>query len=30
MQRLLREVAEGRNLRDTSTLVDPKVFEKVV
>ncbi|MDO1482136.1 AMP-binding enzyme, partial [Rhodococcus ruber] len=26
MRRLLRDVAEGRELGDTSTLVDPKVF----
>ncbi|WP_405539469.1 acetate--CoA ligase [Streptomyces sp. NBC_00075] len=27
MRRLLRDVAEGRELGDTSTLVDPKVFD---
>ena len=29
MRRLLRDVAEGRDLGDTSTLVDPKVFESI-
>ncbi|WP_406237910.1 acetate--CoA ligase [Nocardia sp. NBC_01009] len=29
MRRLLRDVAEGRELGDTSTLVDPKVFETI-
>ncbi|MEU4315505.1 acetate--CoA ligase [Nocardia sp. NPDC024068] len=29
MRRLLRDVAEGRELGDTSTLVDPKVFENI-
>jgi acetyl-CoA synthetase len=29
MRRLLRDVAEGRELGDTSTLVDPKVFEDI-
>ncbi len=29
MRRLLRDVAEGRELGDTSTLVDPKVFEAI-
>ncbi|MGW0173464.1 acetate--CoA ligase [Rhodococcus sp. NPDC003322] len=29
MRRLLRDVAEGRDLGDTSTLVDPKVFEAI-
>ncbi|BDU01388.1 acetate--CoA ligase [Nocardia sputorum] len=29
MRRLLRDVAEGRELGDTSTLVDPKVFESI-
>ena len=28
MRRLLRDVAEGRDLGDTSTLVDPKVFDR--
>ena len=27
MRRLLRDIAEGRDLGDTSTLVDPKVFD---
>jgi acetyl-CoA synthetase len=29
MRRLLRDVAEGRELGDVSTLVDPKVFEAI-
>ncbi|WP_330252814.1 acetate--CoA ligase [Nocardia sp. NBC_00565] len=29
MRRLLRDVAEGRDLGDTSTLVDPNVFEAI-
>ncbi|MEU5761835.1 acetate--CoA ligase [Nocardia sp. NPDC047648] len=29
MRRLLRDIAEGRQLGDTSTLVDPKVFESI-
>ncbi len=29
MRRLLRDVAEGRELGDTSTLVDPSVFEPI-
>jgi acetyl-CoA synthetase len=29
MRRLLRDVAEGRELGDTSTLVDPQVFESI-
>ncbi|MFF7944369.1 AMP-binding protein, partial [Nocardia gamkensis] len=29
MRRLLRDIAEGRELGDTSTLVDPKVFESI-
>ncbi|TLF78312.1 acetate--CoA ligase [Nocardia cyriacigeorgica] len=29
MRRLLRDVAEGRELGDTSTLVDPNVFEAI-
>ena len=29
MRRLLRDVAEGRDLGDTSSLVDPKVFEAI-
>uniref|UniRef100_UPI003F683C2E AMP-binding enzyme n=1 Tax=Nocardia noduli TaxID=2815722 RepID=UPI003F683C2E len=29
MRRLLRDVAEGRQLGDTSTLVDPTVFEAI-
>lgn len=29
MRRLLRDVAEGRELGDTSTLVDPSVFEDI-
>ncbi|WP_216917614.1 acetate--CoA ligase [Nocardia noduli] len=29
MRRLLRDVAEGRQLGDTSTLVDPTVFESI-
>ena len=29
MRRLLRDVAEGRELGDTSTLVDPTVFEAI-
>ncbi|GAA5075085.1 acetate--CoA ligase [Nocardia iowensis] len=29
MRRLLRDVAEGRELGDTSTLVDPRVFEAI-
>jgi len=29
MRRLLRDVAEGRELGDTSTLLDPKVFEAI-
>ena len=29
MRRLLRDVAEGRELRDTSTLLDPSVFEAI-
>ncbi|HLS78257.1 MAG TPA: acetyl-coenzyme A synthetase, partial [Nocardia sp.] len=29
MRRLLRDVAEGRELGDTSTLVDPTVFEQI-
>jgi acetyl-CoA synthetase len=29
MRRLLRDVAEGRQLGDTSTLVDPSVFEAI-
>ncbi|MBJ8348392.1 acetate--CoA ligase [Antrihabitans sp. YC2-6] len=29
MRRLLRDIAEGRDLGDTSTLVDPKVFEDI-
>ncbi|NEW51925.1 AMP-binding protein, partial [Nocardia cyriacigeorgica] len=29
MRRLLRDVAEGRELGDTSTLVDPTVFESI-
>ncbi|MBF6349862.1 MULTISPECIES: acetate--CoA ligase [Nocardia] len=29
MRRLLRDVAEGRELGDTSTLVDPQVFENI-
>ncbi|WP_162625316.1 AMP-binding enzyme, partial [Mycolicibacterium llatzerense] len=29
MRRLLRDVAEGRDLGDTSTLVDPSVFEAI-
>jgi hypothetical protein len=28
-RRLLRDVAEGRELRDTSTLLDPSVFEAI-
>ncbi|MET8873198.1 acetate--CoA ligase [Nocardia sp. NPDC004604] len=30
MRRLLRDVAEGRELGDISTLVDPKVFEAIL
>jgi acetyl-CoA synthetase len=29
VRRLLREFAEGRELGDTSTLVDPSVFEAI-
>ena len=29
MRRLLRDIAEGRELGDTSTLVDPTVFEAI-
>ena len=29
MRRLLRDVAEGRELGDTSTLLDPSVFEAI-
>ncbi|MEV0706610.1 AMP-binding enzyme, partial [Nocardia aurea] len=29
MRRLLRDIAEGRELGDTSTLVDPTVFESI-
>ena len=29
MRRLLRDVAEGRELGDTSTLLDPNVFEAI-
>ena len=29
MRRLLKDVAEGRELGDTSTLVDPTVFENI-
>ncbi|MFC8532285.1 acetyl-coenzyme A synthetase, partial [Nocardia sp. NPDC057227] len=29
MRRLLRDVAEGRELGDTSTLVDPTVFSAI-
>ncbi|MGV9742282.1 AMP-binding enzyme, partial [Nocardia farcinica] len=29
MRRLLRDIAEGRPLGDTSTLVDPTVFEAI-
>ena len=29
MRRLLRDVAEGRELGDTSTLLDPSVFETI-
>ncbi len=29
MRRLLRDVAEGRELGDTSTLLDPGVFEAI-
>jgi acetyl-CoA synthetase len=29
VRRLLRDVAEGRELGDTSTLVDPSVFENI-
>ena len=29
MRRLLKDVAEGRELGDTSTLVDPSVFEAI-
>ncbi|WP_157101544.1 AMP-binding enzyme, partial [Nocardia shimofusensis] len=29
MRRLLRDIAEGRELGDTSTLVDPSVFEAI-
>ncbi|MBJ8337690.1 acetate--CoA ligase [Antrihabitans sp. YC3-6] len=29
MRRLLRDIAEGRDLGDTSTLVDPSVFESI-
>ncbi|WP_444980049.1 AMP-binding enzyme, partial [Nocardia amamiensis] len=29
MRRLLRDIAEGRELGDTSTLVDPGVFESI-
>jgi acetyl-CoA synthetase len=29
MRRLLRDVAEGRELGDTSTLLDPMVFEAI-
>ncbi|MFD4369218.1 acetate--CoA ligase [Rhodococcus sp. NPDC058521] len=29
MRRLLRDIAEGRDLGDTSTLVDPKVFDAI-
>ncbi|WP_378739423.1 acetate--CoA ligase [Nocardia brasiliensis] len=29
MRRLLRDIAEGRELGDTSTLVDPRVFEAI-
>ncbi len=29
MRRLLRDVAEGRELGDTSTLLDPTVFEAI-
>lgn len=29
MRRLLRDVAEGRELGDTSTLVDASVFEAI-
>jgi acetyl-CoA synthetase len=29
MRRLLRDVVEGRELGDTSTLVDPRVFEAI-
>ncbi|MGW4370867.1 AMP-binding enzyme, partial [Nocardia takedensis] len=29
MRRLLRDIAEGRQLGDTSTLVDPTVFDNI-
>ena len=29
MRRLLRDVAEGRTLGDTTTLADPNVFEEI-
>ncbi|HEY5853444.1 MAG TPA: acetyl-coenzyme A synthetase, partial [Aldersonia sp.] len=29
MRRLLRDIAEGRELGDTSTLVDPAVFDAI-
>ncbi len=29
MRRLLRDVAEGRELGDTSALLDPSVFEAI-
>ncbi|MBM7368396.1 hypothetical protein JOC45_003112, partial [Gordonia hydrophobica] len=29
MRRLLKDIAEGRELGDTSTLVDPSVFEAI-
>jgi acetyl-CoA synthetase len=29
MRRLLKDVAEGRELGDTSTLVDPSVFDNI-
>ena len=29
MRRLLKDIAEGRDLGDTSTLVDPKVFDAI-
>jgi acetyl-CoA synthetase len=29
MRRLLRDVAEGRDLGDTTTLADPNVFDEI-
>lgn len=29
MRRLLKDIAKGRDLGDTSTLVDPKVFDAI-